>query len=218
MMALGLMGLPRSVREIDVAVVGRVEWLAVSDGGGGVFVEEEVDRGQRAAAFGWVGSGGAGHGEQCVGASLRFGAAQLGDVDVAVTETGDGFFPVGVEFSVDVPAEDFEELGAADVVEEGVEAPRAVRVLQDAGGAASTVAFEFLGGAVGVGEHFPGEGSSFELDVGQVHGVDHQLPDSAHQDVGFDAGVGGDACHQSGLGDADLAGGECVVPHGHGAA
>ena len=53
---------------------------------------------------------------------------------------------------------------------------------------------------------------------GQVHGVDHQLPDPAYEQVGFDAGVGGDAGHQSGLGDADLAGGECVVPHGHGAA
>ncbi len=91
-------------------------------------------------------------------------------------------------------------------------------MLQDAGGAALAVAFEFLGGAVGVGESFPGAGASFELDVGQVDGVDEQLPDAAGEHVGVDAGVGGDAGHQSGLCDAELSGGECVVPHGHGSA
>jgi hypothetical protein len=35
------------------------------------------------------------------------------------------------------------------------------------------------------------------------------------EDVGGDAGVGGDACHQPGLGDTDLAGGERRVPDTH---
>jgi hypothetical protein len=50
------------------------------------------------------------------------------------------------EFAVDVPAEDFEELGAADVVELGVQAPGTVGFLVDAGGAAQPVAFGLLGG------------------------------------------------------------------------
>ena len=77
------------------------------------------------------------------------------------------------------------------------------------------VALQLLGGAVGVGEHLPGASPPFELDVGQVHGVDHQLPDPSGEHVGVDAEVGGDACHEAGLGDADLAAGECVVPHRH---
>ncbi len=75
--------------------------------------------------------------------------------------------------------------------------------------------YGFLGGADGVGECFEGEGSAFELDVGDVGGVDHQLPHPTGEDIGGDAGVGGDACHQPGLGDTDLAAGEGVVPHPH---
>ncbi len=74
-------------------------------------------------AIGWACGGCAGHGEEGVGSALGFGAAQRGGVDVAVTQALGGFFPVGVEFSVDVPAEDLEEFGAADVVEECVQAP-----------------------------------------------------------------------------------------------
>jgi hypothetical protein len=75
------------------------------------------------------------------------------------------------------------------------------------------VAFGSGCGADRVGQGFEGEGSAFELDVGEVHGVDHQFPDASGEGVGIDAGVGGDACHQPGLGDADLAAGERVVPH-----
>jgi hypothetical protein len=83
----------------------------------------------------------------------------------------------------------------------------------DGGGAAQPVAFGLLGGTDRVGECFEGESAAFELDVGDVHGVGHQLPDPSGEDVGIDARVGGDTGHQPGLGDADLATGERVVPH-----
>ncbi len=76
---------------------------------------------------------------------MGFGAAECGGVDVAVTETVGGFGPVAGEFAVDGPAEDFEELGSADVVESGVQTPGSVGLLIDGGGAELVVAFGFLG-------------------------------------------------------------------------
>jgi hypothetical protein len=93
---------------------------------------------------------------------LRFGAAQRAHVDVALTEAERRVLPVPVELAVDEPTEDLEELGAADIVEDCVQVPGSVRVLVDTGGAALTVAFEFLGGAERIGECLPGERSSFE--------------------------------------------------------
>jgi hypothetical protein len=95
----------------DVAVGERVEGVAVGDGLGARFVEEEVDGRQRSLPVGRAGGSSAGRLEECVG-------------------------PIAGEFAVDVPAEDFEELGAADVVEAGVQGLGAVGFLVDGGGAA----------------------------------------------------------------------------------
>ncbi len=143
---------------------------------------------------------------------------ELGDVDVALAEAASRFLPIAVELAVDVPGEDLEEFGPADVVERGMQGPAPVGLLVHDRGTALPVAFGLLGGADRVGERFEGESAAFELDVRQVHGVDQQLPDPVVEHIGGDARVGGDACHQSGLGDTDLPGGERVVPHFHGAA
>jgi hypothetical protein len=197
--------------------VERVDGVVVSGCLGGGGVEEEVHGRQRSLPVGWACGGGAGHVEECVGSPLGLGAAQFRHVDVAVTEAGDGVGPVAGELAVDVPAENLEELGSADVVESGVQTPRSIGLLVHGGGAEFAVVLGLGGGADGVGECFEGECSAFELDVGEVHRVDHQFPDASGEDVGVDAGVGGDACHEPCLGDTDLSAGEGVVPHCDGA-
>jgi len=58
---------------------------------------------------------------------------------------------------------------------------------------------------MGVGQRFPHQCSAFEFEVGGVHGVGHQVPHASGENIGVDSRVGGDAGHQPGLRNADLA-------------
>jgi hypothetical protein len=129
------------------------------------WVEQEVDRWQRPVAA-WRARGcSSSHLEQGVGAALGFGAGEFGGVDVAVAEFGDGGLPVVVEFAVDVPGEDLQELRAANIVELRVEVPAAVRVLGHHRVASLTVAFGLVLGTDRVCQRFEDQGATFELQV-----------------------------------------------------
>ncbi len=158
---------------------------------------------------------GACHLEECVGAALGLGAGELGDVHVVVAVFGHRGLPVVLEFAVDVPGEDLQELRAADVVEFGVEVPAAVGILQHHRVPSDPVAFGLVVRPDRVSQGFPCQRSAFELHERDVHGVGHQVPHPSNQHVRLDARVGGDAGHQPGLSDTDLSAGQCVVPHPH---
>ncbi len=148
-----------------------------------------------------------------VGAALGFGAGEFGRIHIALAEAIDRDSPVVVEFAVDVPGEDLQELGSADLIKRGVQRPAAVGVLVHHRVAAGLVAFGLVRGADRVGQRFPRQCAAFELDEGDVHGVGHQIPHTLDEHVRFDARVRSDTRHQPGLGDTDLAAGQRVVPH-----
>jgi hypothetical protein len=196
----------------DVAVVGGVEQVVVADRACRCLVQEEVDRRDGTGRVGRTGCRGASHLEEGIGAALRLGPDEVAGGDVADAESFDCVVPVVGEFAIDVPGEDLEELGAADVVEDGVDVEVTIGGLDHRDVATRSVAFGAFECGDGVGEGFPGACEAFEVVEGGVHGVDHQLADPDGQCAGRDARVRGDRCHDPGLGDADLPCGLGGVP------
>ena len=82
-------------------------------------VDEDVQFRHRPHPGGWAHRRSLRHGHQGVSTTLPIGASQIGDGDVAVAETCDGFGPVGFELGLAVMGPHLAELGATQIIEPG---------------------------------------------------------------------------------------------------
>ena len=152
------------------------------------------------------------HRHQRVSTTLAVGAPQVGDGDVALTETFHGLGPVGLELGLAVMGPHLAELGAAQVIESGPQLPTAGVGFGHGGGSLVAESLGGVGRAIGVDECLPAQRPPFELLIRQGHRVVEQVGLAGRQGIVGDAGVGGDLGNQRGLLDAHLTRRERLEP------